>query len=78
MRRNQSSLSASGIAIVRALESKKPAAERVCYDPYARQFVSGALLGLVGFFDKLGYGERKGPGVMGFLVTRERYIDDAL
>ena len=78
MRRNQSSLSASGIAIVRALESEKPAAERVCYDPYARQFVSGALLGLVGFFDKLGYSERKGPGVMGFLVTRERYIDDVL
>jgi len=78
MRRNQSSLSASGIAIVRALESEKPAAERVCYDPFARYFVSGALLGFVRFFDKLGYGERRGPGVMGFLVTRERTIDDML
>ena len=46
---NQSSLFASGIAVVRALESEKPASERVCYDPYARQFVNGALLGLVGF-----------------------------
>jgi len=78
VRRNQSSLSASGIAIVRALESEKPATERVCYDPYARQFVSGALFHFIRFFDKLGYSEWKGPGVMGFLVTRERYIDDAL
>jgi len=78
VRRNQSSLSASGIAIVRALESEKPATERVCYDPYARQFVSGALFHFIRFFDKLGYSERKGPGVMGFLVTRERHIDDAL
>jgi O-methyltransferase involved in polyketide biosynthesis len=57
MRRKQPSLSASGIACVRALESDKPAAERVCYDPCAQQFVSGALLGLVGSFDKLGYGD---------------------
>jgi methyltransferase (TIGR00027 family) len=78
MRKNQSSLSAVGIAIVRAIESEKPEDERICYDPYARQFVSGTLFRFVRFFDRLGYGEKKGPGVMGFLVARERHIDEYL
>ncbi len=33
MRRNQSSMTAIGIAIVRAIESEKPEAVRICYDP---------------------------------------------
>ena len=36
MRKNQSSLTAAGIAIARAVESEKPVDERICYDPYAR------------------------------------------
>ncbi len=78
MRRSQTSLTAIGIAIVRAIESEKPESERICYDPYARRLVSGALFHLVRAFDKLGYGERRGPGVMGFLVARERHIDEYL
>jgi methyltransferase (TIGR00027 family) len=78
VRRSQSSMTASGIAIVRALESEKPAHERICYDPYARQMVSDALYHFVKFFDRLGYSEKRGPGVMGGLVVRERYIDDYL
>jgi methyltransferase (TIGR00027 family) len=78
MRRNQSSLTAIGIAVVRAIESAKPEGERICYDPYARQFVSSAIYHLVSFFDRLGYGEMRGPGVMGFLVARERHIDEIL
>jgi methyltransferase (TIGR00027 family) len=78
MRRNQSSLTAAGIAITRAIESGKPAAERICYDPYARRFVPGWLYFLTAFFVKTGYTERRGPGVMGFLIARERYIDDVL
>ena len=78
MRKSQSSMTAIGIAIVRAIESEKPATERICYDPYARQFVNGALYRFVKFFDRLGYSERKGPGVMGFLTVRERHIDEYL
>ena len=78
MRKNQSSLTAIGIAIVRAIESERPENERVCYDPYARRLVSGGLFHLVRFFDKLGYGEKRGPGVMGFLIARERHIDEHL
>jgi len=78
MRKNKSSLTAAGIAIVRAVESEKPADERICYDPYARQFVQGWMYRLLGFSIKSGYAELRGPGVNGFLIERERYIDDVL
>ena len=78
MRKKQTSVTAMGIAIVRAIESEKPEGERVCYDPYAQRFVSRFLIRMVGFFDGLGYGEIRGPGVMGFLVARERHIDEFL
>jgi methyltransferase (TIGR00027 family) len=78
MRKSQSSMTALGIAIVRGIESEKPEADRICYDPYARQFVNGALYQFVKFFDRLGYSERRGPGVMGFLTVRERHIDEYL
>ncbi|MBN1452312.1 MAG: class I SAM-dependent methyltransferase [Anaerolineales bacterium] len=78
MRKNQSSLTAVGIAIVRGIESEKPEDQRICYDPYARQFVPPFLYGFVRFFDRIGYSEIKGPGVMGFLTVRERHIDEYL
>ena len=78
MRKNQTSMTAIGIAILRGIESEKPAGERLCYDPYARRFVNAALYNLIRFFDKIGYSERKGPGVTGFLAVRERHIDEFL
>jgi methyltransferase (TIGR00027 family) len=78
MRKNQSSMTAMGIAIVRGIESEKPENERICYDPYARQLVNGALYHFVRFFDRLGYSEIRGPGVMGFLTVRDRHIDEHL
>jgi methyltransferase (TIGR00027 family) len=78
MRKNQTSLTAAGIAITRAIESGKPADERICCDPYARRFAPGWLYSLTAFFVNTGYTEWSGPGVMGFIVARERYIDDVL
>lgn len=78
MRKNRSSLTASGIALARAVESEKTAGERICYDPYARQFIPSWMYHLLGFFIKVGYAELRGPGVNGYLVARERYIDDVL
>ena len=78
MKQNRSSLTAAGIAIVRALESEKPAGERVCFDPYARRFVNAGLFYFVKLFALLGYANWKGPGVWEFLTARERYIDDYL
>jgi methyltransferase (TIGR00027 family) len=78
VRRNQSSLTAIGIAVNRAFESSKPAGERICYDPLARHFVDPVLYRLFTFFIISGYAERRGPGVQAFLAARERYIDDYL
>jgi len=78
MRKNQTSLTAAGIAVMRAVESEKPVNERICDDPYARQFIPAWMYHIFGFFIKSGYTERRGPGVNGFLAARERYIDDVL
>ena len=63
MRKNRSGLTAAGIAIARAVESEKPADERICYDPYARQFVPDWMYRFLAFFIKSGYAELRGPGV---------------
>ncbi len=78
MRKSQSSLTAAGIAIARAAESERPADERICYDPFAKLFVPAWMYRAFGFFIKTGYAEWRGPGVNGFLVARDRYIDDVL
>jgi methyltransferase (TIGR00027 family) len=78
MRKWQSSLTAAGIAAVRAIESEKPAGERVCYDRYARRFAGAGLYRVVKLFTSLGYANWRGPGLWEFLVARERYIDDYL
>jgi methyltransferase (TIGR00027 family) len=78
MRKNQTSMTAMGIAIVRGIESEKPEGVRILYDPYAQQFVNPLLYYFVRFFDRLGYSEWRGPGVMGFLTVRERHIDEFL
>ncbi len=78
MRKNQSSMTALGIAALRGAESERPEGERICYDPYARLFVSKWLYALTRFFIKTGYAEFRGPGVGGYLLARCRYIDDYL
>lgn len=74
MKKQQSSITAEGIALVRALESNKPAGERVCYDPWARFFVNPLLYRMGSLF--MNYGRWRSPGVYEFLVSRCRYIDD--
>ncbi len=76
MKRSQSSITAQGIAFARAKESQKPEGERICYDPYARQFVSRWLWATMSLF--WGYARRRSPGVAEYLATRTRYIDDFL
>ncbi len=76
MKRSQSSITAQGIAFARAKESQKPEGERICYDPYARMFVSRWLWVTMSMF--WGYAARRSPGVREYLATRTRYIDDYL
>jgi methyltransferase (TIGR00027 family) len=76
MKKTQVSTTARGIAAMRALESGKPAGERICYDPLARSFTTPGFYALVKLF--AGYGEARAPGTQGFIVCRCRYIDDYL
>jgi methyltransferase (TIGR00027 family) len=78
MKPQKPSVTAEGIALIRALESSKSVNERVCYDPLARYFVSGWMFILAGFFLKIGYANTRGPGTREFLIARTRYIDDSL
>jgi methyltransferase (TIGR00027 family) len=74
MRKDQSSLTAGGVALVRAAESKKPAGERICYDPYAHYFVPA----WINLFFGATIPEWISSEVYAFLVARDRYIDDVL
>lgn len=78
MKENQSSITASGIAVARAVESEKPEVVRICYDPYAEKFLNPWFYRFTRFFIITGYTERSGPGVTGYLVARARYMDDTL
>jgi methyltransferase (TIGR00027 family) len=76
MKSTQTSITAQGIAFVRAYESSKPADQRICDDPLARKLISPALYHLFKLF--VNSAEKRGPGMYGFLVARCRYIDDIL
>ncbi len=78
MKENQSSITAPGIAVARAVESAKPESVRICYDPYAAKFLNPLFYRFVRLFIDTGYAERAGPGVQGFLVARCRFMDDLL
>ena len=78
MKDKQSSLTASGIAVARAVESEKAQGVRICYDPYAVKFLNPWFYHFMRFFIDTGYAERAGAGVQGFLVARCRYMDDFL
>ena len=82
MKQNQSSLSAAGVAGMRAIESQKPESERICYDPYARALVgtvlSAGLFNLTRLMINSGLYDWMAPGATAFIAVRERYIDDYL
>lgn len=82
METQKSSRSAGIIAAHRAIESSKNPEERVCYDPFARNFVPSGFtvigeteipeeMALKIFQDIV-------PGFHDFFVARTRYIDDYL
>jgi methyltransferase (TIGR00027 family) len=69
------------MACMRAMEAQRPPAERIFDDPFSRRLLPGAWKALL--FPGLRHlvqasVERRGPGSMGNLYCRTRYIDDAL
>jgi methyltransferase (TIGR00027 family) len=78
MKEQQSSITASGIAVARAVESEKPEGIRICHDPLAARFLNPWFYRFMRIFIDSGYAEWAGAGVQGFLVARCRYMDDLL
>jgi len=76
MKKTQASGTAKGTAAMRAIESEKPANERICYDPFARKLTDTVFYLLIKLF--AGYGERRTHGALTFIVCRCRYFDDYL
>lgn len=74
MKQRQASITAQGIALVRALEAQKPADQRICFDPVARCFVPALLLFVGPFLSR--FAARRTKGVGEYLVARTRYFDD--
>src|SRR5262245_38222743 len=78
MKNKQSSTTAEGMALVRAIESQKPEDERLFYDPFARSLVNGFKFTMSKFFIDSGLYARMGGNELTFILARERYIDDFL
>lgn len=78
MKQHQSSNTAEGIALIRAIESSRPAARRICDDPLARSLVSGFQYMLSKLMIDSGLYAWFTPGAIEFITGRERYIDDFL
>ena len=79
MKEQQSSRSAEGVALVRAIEAQRPEGEQICYDPYARALINGGVsFTLSKLVIDSGIYERMAPGAVAFITIRERYIDDFL
>lgn len=78
MKSRQSSTTAEGMALLRAIESQKPEGRRICYDPYARALVNGISYTLSKLVIDSGLYDRMARGAIEFITARERYIDDFL
>jgi len=78
MKKKQSSRTAEGMALLRAIESARPEGVRICYDPYARRLVPGISYTLSKLVIDSGLYARIANGAVEFITARERYIDDFL
>jgi methyltransferase (TIGR00027 family) len=78
MKNKQSSTTAEGMALVRAIEASRPEGMRICYDPIARSLVNGFKFTMSKLVIDSGLYGRFAPGAIEFITARERYIDDFL
>ena len=78
MNNEQSSRTAEGMALLRAIEASKPETVQICYDPIARSLVNGFSFTMSKLVIDSGLYECMAPGAVAFITVRERYIDDFL
>jgi methyltransferase, putative, TIGR00027 family len=80
MKEGKPSFTAEVDAVIRAVETEKPEIERLCYDPFAINFI-GATNRFIGMFPPLKklalrYLEKKHPFILDCIPARTRYIDE--
>ncbi len=64
---------------MRAIEMRKPENNRIVSDPYASALVPGGIMFAISMWIiESGLYERMAPGAIGFVIGRERYIDEYL
>jgi len=82
MKATRSSTTAEQMALSRAIETRKPAAERICCDPLAERFLGPKYRMLLWgrpFRDVVeGLIERRFAGHHYYVIARTRYFDDLL
>jgi methyltransferase (TIGR00027 family) len=78
MQANRPSLTAMGTAAQRALEMEKPADQRICSDPLAREFIPKWFCAFMKRVTATRYTERHASGALNFIVARCRFMDDVL
>ncbi|MGH7899232.1 MAG: class I SAM-dependent methyltransferase, partial [Candidatus Binatia bacterium] len=82
MVRDQPSQTAEAVCWMRASEQRRPPAQRIVDDPYAKLFLGpmfSAGLATWQASGRLGdLAERFSPGLIAWVLTRHRYIDDRL
>ena len=79
MQQHQSSTTAEGIALVRAIEASRPEDKRICCDPIARALINGFSYTMSKLVIDSGlYARSFAQGTIEFITARERYIDDFL
>ena len=79
MRKEQSSATAEGMALVRSIEAQRPEDRRICYDPIACSLINPIARFLSKLVIHSGIHNFLGtPGTMAYILARERYIDDFL
>jgi len=82
MQANKPSTTAENNAVLRALESMRPAAKRICDDPYALYFISNTFRDVKNtkqiMVERISAWEKIFPGVCNAILARTRFIDDCL
>lgn len=80
--RNEPSRTAESVCFIRASDQRRPPDERIVDDPYARLFLSTLYRAALTTLEATGrLGERAeefSPGLMSYVLTRHRFIDDHL
>jgi methyltransferase (TIGR00027 family) len=80
--RNEPSRTAEVVCLFRAMDQRRPESERILDDPYARHFLGPLFRTTLSTIELSGpigrLAEEYSPGLVAYILTRHRYIDDVL